>query len=246
MKEWLKSHVLEIASLVMTIVGVKGLIDFWSRLCEMFSSYSVEALFACGLAAAATAIAASFLARSGYRRKLAAKDVVIATLEADMERRIDEGIKEHMECLMDALYKKMRAARDPDSVIRDRIASRSLDGHSVLVLNIVLETGIYERRWLRDALNDGFVVVREDDLSRHDEGWYFRDLVDDDGACSDGYGAPSRRFKIKQDVADVLSANPEVFAIVEREDEALSDLVRYQNNRAARGRMRKSQGAGES
>ena len=60
MKEWLKDHALEFISVVVTLVGVKGLTDFWSRLCEMFSSYSIEALFACGLAAAVAAIAAAF------------------------------------------------------------------------------------------------------------------------------------------------------------------------------------------
>lgn len=93
MKEWLKDHILETVALAVAIFGIKGLVDFWSRLCEMFSSYLLEALFACGLAAATGAIVATFLARSGYRRKLSAKDAEIArTVESatkPLQERID-------------------------------------------------------------------------------------------------------------------------------------------------------------
>lgn len=85
MREWLKDHALEIASLVVAVVGVRGLTDFWARLQEMFSSYSTEALFSCGLAAAAAAIVATYFARSGYRRRIAAKDAEIASLEGQLQ-----------------------------------------------------------------------------------------------------------------------------------------------------------------
>lgn len=81
MKEWLKDHVLELAALVVAIVGVKGLTDFWSRLREMFSLYLAEALFACGLAAITAAIVAVFFIRSWHRRHIAAKDAEIAVLK---------------------------------------------------------------------------------------------------------------------------------------------------------------------
>lgn len=87
MREWLKDHALELASLVVAVVGVKGLTDFWARLREMFSSYSTGALFSCGLAAAAAAIVATYFARSGYRRRTAAKDTEIASLEAELAGR---------------------------------------------------------------------------------------------------------------------------------------------------------------
>lgn len=117
MKGWLKDHILELASLVVAVVGVKWLIDFWSRLCEMSSSYPAEALLACGLAAAAAAIAATFLARSGYRSELAAKDAEIADRDAriaELEERptqkdVDDLKRSHAEeiAAMDAEIERL-------------------------------------------------------------------------------------------------------------------------------------------
>lgn len=176
-----------------------------------------------------------------HAEEIAAKDAVIAKLETDMESRVDEGIKEHMECFMDVLYKKVRAARDPDSVIRDRIASRSLDPHSVRVLELVLKTGTVERRWLRDALDRGSVDVTALDLKIHDVGHYFRDLAEERGAAVDPYGRPAARYELKPDVADVLAANREVFKAVEDEDAAMAEYLRDQKERAARGEARKAE-----
>lgn len=176
-----------------------------------------------------------------HAEEIAAKDAVIAKLETDMERRVDEGIKEHMECLMDTLYKKARAARDPDSVIRDHIASRSLDPHSVRVLELVLKTGTVERRWLRDALDRGSVDVTALDLKIHDVGHYFRDLAEERGAAVDPYGRPAARYELKPDVADVLAANREVFKAVEDEDAATAEFLRDYKERTARGEARKAE-----
>lgn len=91
MKEWLKDHVLELAALVVAIVGVKGLTDFWSRLCEMFSLYLAEALFACGLAAITAAIVVVFFIRSWHRRHIAAKDAEISELKKrPTQDRVDD------------------------------------------------------------------------------------------------------------------------------------------------------------
>ena len=175
-----------------------------------------------------------------HAEEVAAKDAVIAKLEADMERRVDEVIKEHMECFMDILYKKVRAARDPDSVIRDRIESRELDPHSVRVLELVLKTGAVERRWLRDALDRGSVDVTELDLKIHDVGHYFRDLAEERGEAVDTYDRPAARYELKPDVADVLAANREVFKVVEDEDAATEEFLRDYRERAARGEARKA------
>ena len=174
-------------------------------------------------------------------RQLKDKDAVIAKLEADMERRVDEGIEEHMECFMDTLHKKVRAARDPDSVIRDRIASRELDPHSVRVLELTLKTETVERRWLRDALDRGSVDVAELDLKIHDVGHYFRDLAEERGEAVDPYGRPAARFALKPDVADVLAANREVFKVVEDDDAATEEFLRDYRERAARGEARKAE-----
>lgn len=96
MREWLKDHGLDLASLVVAVVGVKGLTDFWARLQEMFSSYSTEALFSCGLAAAAAAIVATYFARSGYRRRIAAKDAEIA----EAIERATKPLQEQVDCIM--------------------------------------------------------------------------------------------------------------------------------------------------
>lgn len=142
---------------------------------------------------------------------------------------------------MDILYKKVRAARDPDSVIRDRIESRELDPHSVRVLELVLKTGTVERRWLRDALDRGSVDVTALDLKIHDVGHYFRDLAEERGEAVDPYGRPAARFALKPDVADVLAANREVFEAVEDEDAAMAEYLRDQRERAARGEARKAE-----
>lgn len=178
--------------------------------------------------------------KRAHAEEIAAKDAVIAKLETDMERRVDEGIKEHMECFMDILYKKVRAARDPDSAIRDRIESRELDPHSVRVLELVLKTGTVERRWLRDALDRGSVDVTALDLKIHDVGHYFRDLAEERGAAVDPYGRPAARFALKPDVADVLAANREVFKAVEDEDAATAEFLRDYKERTARGEARKA------
>ena len=99
MKEWLKDHALELISVVVTLVGVKGLTDFWSRLCEMFSSYSIEALFACGLAAAVAAIAAAFFMRNQHRRQLAAKDAKIAELEKRPTQEQIEALRSRIDAI---------------------------------------------------------------------------------------------------------------------------------------------------
>lgn len=112
MREWLKEHALEAAALVMTIVGVKGLADFWARLKEMFSSYSAEALFSCGLVAAAAAIAATFFARIGYRRQVAVKDVEIAELEKRPTKKDVDELEQRL-AAKDAEITALKIARVP-------------------------------------------------------------------------------------------------------------------------------------
>lgn len=93
MKEWFKEHALEIAAIVISLGGAKGLFDFWTRLLEMFGTYPVEASFACVLSAAVAAIAIAFAMRRSERRKLTAKDAEIAAMPSsedigDMRRKL--------------------------------------------------------------------------------------------------------------------------------------------------------------
>lgn len=78
MKEWLNDHVLELVSLVVAVVGVKGLVDFWSRLCEMFWLYPVETLFICSISASVAALIATYISRGLHRRRLAEKGAELA------------------------------------------------------------------------------------------------------------------------------------------------------------------------
>ena len=116
MREWLKNHGLELASLVVAVVGVKGLTDFWARLQEMFSSYSTEALFSCGLAAAAAAIVATYFARSGYRRRIAAKDAEIASLEAELAGRPTREELAERDAKIASLEGQLQMAKVPGAV----------------------------------------------------------------------------------------------------------------------------------
>ena len=115
MREWLKDHALEIASLVVAVVGVKGLTDFWARLQEMFSSYSTEALFSCGLAAAAAAIVATYFARRGYRRRIAAKDAEIASLEAELAGRPTQEELDERDVTISSLERELGARDHADA-----------------------------------------------------------------------------------------------------------------------------------
>ena len=112
MKEWLKDHVLELAALVVAIVGVKGLTDFWSRLREMFSLYLAEALFACGLAAITAAIVAVFFIRSWHRRHIAAKDAEIAVLKKRPTQDDLNGLKVQLRA-KDAEIEALKNAKMP-------------------------------------------------------------------------------------------------------------------------------------
>ena len=238
MKEWLKEHALEVATLIVTITGVKWIVDLWSRLCEMSRAYTSELLLSCGLAAAVAVIATLFVSRNRMRKQLAAKDEGITELTKTFDERVSTEVKKQIVESINEFDEHLRIMNDPDSVIRDRIDARELDGHSTYILKLVLKTRVDERRWLREALSDGIVTVRDDELQMFDEGGYFRDLVEEEARCTDSYGKPARRYRIKSDVADVLSSNPEVFRIVEQREEEWREIARDHNERVARGRMK--------
>lgn len=172
------------------------------------------------------------------KRQLAAKDEKITELTKTFDERVSTEVKKQVVEFINEFDEHLRIMNDPDSVIRDRIDARELDGHSAYILNLVLKTRVDERRWLREALSDGVVTVRDDELQMFDEGWYFRDLVEEEARCTDSYGKPARRYRLKPDVADVLSANPEVFRIVEQHDETWREIARDHNERVARGKMK--------
>ena len=173
------------------------------------------------------------------QEQLAAKDAEIKQLDKTFDERVSTEVERQVVEFIKGFSKQARLTKDPDSVIRDRIDARELDGRSTRILNLVLKTGLKERRWLRDALLNGMVVVNDDDLSLFDMGYYFQDLVNEDGDCSDAIGKPAKRYTLKPDVADVLSANKEVFLIVERDEVACREIALDNNSRYKRGMMRK-------
>lgn len=262
MREWLKDHALELASLVVAVVGVKGLTDFWARLREMFSSYSTEALFSCGLAAAAAAIVATYFARSGYRRRtaakdaeiasleaelagrptqedvdelghqLAAKDAEIASLEAELERRptieeVDARVVEAIGVFVDATVAKCdELSKTPDDGLRERVSSGEVSGFEARVLGEVLGLDAHPRRWLRSALEEGYVDVEDRVIGDYDRLGHFRNLVTAVETGLPGeWGYPMTRYVLNDGVRDVLESFPEVFELVDRDDEEIARIV---------------------
>lgn len=174
-------------------------------------------------------------------RQLREKEAAMEALESVTNKQVSRMIVEGIRVFGESFFEARRTIDDPDSVIRDRIESRELDPHSVRVLELALKTGFAERRWLRDALDRGSVVIDATDLEAYDVGHYFRDLAEERGEAVDPYGRPAARFALKPDVADVLAANREVFKAVEDEDAATAEFLRDYKERTARGEARKAE-----
>lgn len=85
MKEWLKDHALEGIGIIVSIVGIKGLYDFWSSICELFRFYKIEAAFACVLSAAIAVLVTLYVSRRERRKKFAEKDKEIDFLKKQIE-----------------------------------------------------------------------------------------------------------------------------------------------------------------
>lgn len=87
---WLKDHALEIVALVISVVGARGVVDFWSRLCEMFEGYKTEAVFVCTLSAAVGAVVSLLASRVNIRkmedRKNAEREHLLAEKGAEIEK----------------------------------------------------------------------------------------------------------------------------------------------------------------
>lgn len=215
MREWLKDHVLEIASLVVAVVGVKGLTDFWARLREMFSSYSTEALFSCGLAAAAAAIVATYFARSGYRRRTAAKDAELANLSnhptrEEMDEAVENARREMSRRLEDAVRRaeeaEARVARDEDESAKRRAKAESE------VIGCVRSMGFYARKVIYRIMTEGPQTIDDDWLSDI-EGAYFFDRI----TFKTRLKNHKSKVDMKPGIKAFLMENPELFDEVREE-----------------------------
>lgn len=157
MKEWLKNHALELISLVVAIAGVKGLADFWTRLCEMFGGYAVETLLVCGLSAYLAAVISVFVSRRVMRIRLAAKDAeherAIAEKDAEIAklRRNIVGLEDvdavmrylpdNLSRLVDEIYEEGGSVRCPhdsdlNELLSRRVIKRSSDGSGLLTWSL--------------------------------------------------------------------------------------------------------------
>lgn len=252
MIKWLKEHIIELISLIITIFGVNFIVKLWNRFCEMFSSYLLESLLlmlttgSIILLAFATMMNRLMSARINNETEAAAsqlvfKDKQITELKEYFEQHIEELVINSIETCFEAMADEMQKVNDPDSVILDRIEKRELDGFSIRVLKTVLKMGVNERRWLRSALEIGDVFVPDRDIDFFDRGLYFSSLVSKYGEPEqNSFGFLGNRYKLNRGVADVLAENPEVFRVVEDCDANLASTIQDQNERNMRYNETKS------
>lgn len=166
------------------------------------------------------------------RRQLAAKDAEIESLEAELERRptieeVDARVVEAIGVFVDATAAKFdELSKTSDDRLRERMSSGEVSGFSARVLGEVLALDAHPRRWLRAARDEGFVDVEDRDVDLDDRLGHFRNLVTAAETGLPGeWGYPMTRYVLNDGVRDVLESFPEVFELVDRDDDEIARIV---------------------
>lgn len=124
MREWLKDHILEIASIVLTVFGVRWLVDLWSQICVMFIIYTKEVLLVCALSAFVAAIITAFISRKAMRRMVSEREAEfekqVAEKYGEMERLIgDDGVADTLRS-----YRSLKeSGGDVNLVVRQHVVA---------------------------------------------------------------------------------------------------------------------------
>lgn len=165
-------------------------------------------------------------------RGLAERDARIAELESDLTNRLTreevndlviEAIREFSEAVARRYDELSRTA---DDRLRERIDSGEVSGFEARALREVLALDAQPRRWLRSARDEGFVDVEDRVIGDYDRLGHFRNLVTaaETGLTSE-WGKPTARYVLNPGVRDVLEEFPEVFELVDRDDEEIARIV---------------------
>ena len=117
-------------------------------------------------------------------------------------------------------------SKTADDRLRERVESGDVTGFEERVLREVLALGAQPRRWLRTARDEGFVDVEDRDLDLDDRPGHFRNLVTaaETGLAGE-WGQPATRYVLNDGVRDVLGSFPEVFELVDRDDEEIARII---------------------
>lgn len=89
MRRWLMDHVLEMAALLVTIFGGRGVSDFWAVIVLMFTEHTAPAIFVTALAAAVGALVACWAMRAWARREIADRQRRLDAAYASMAQTVD-------------------------------------------------------------------------------------------------------------------------------------------------------------
>lgn len=117
-------------------------------------------------------------------------------------------------------------SKTSDDRLRERMASGEVSGFEARVLGEVLALDAHPRRWLRSALEEGYVDVEDRVVGDYDRLGHFRNLVTAAETGLPGeWGHPMTRYVLNDGVRDVLESFPEVFELVDRDDEEIARIV---------------------
>lgn len=172
------------------------------------------------------------LAGRPRREDVEERDATISSLEAELERRptieeVDARVVEAIGVFVDATAAKCdELSKTPDDRLRERVSSGEVSGFEARVLGEVLGLDAHPRRWLRSALEEGYVDVEDRVIGDYDRLGHFRNLVTAvETGLPGAWGYPMTRYVLNDSVRDVLESFPEVFELVDRDDEEIARIV---------------------
>ena len=117
-------------------------------------------------------------------------------------------------------------SRTADDRLRERVESGEISGFEARALREALALDVQPRRWLRTARDEGYVDVEDRVIGDYDRLGHFRNLVTaaETGLTSE-WDKPMARYVLNPGVRDVLEEFPEVFDLVDRDDEEIARIV---------------------